>query len=326
MKLFSQSDVAKHLTLLDYVTAVENAHRAHGLGQIIEPNLLHAESNDGEFHIKIGGLSGERSYFGLKANGGFFENSRRHDLPNILGVIYLCDSENGVPLAILDSVAISRNRTAAATAVAAKYLARQDSKVLTVCGAGTQARVQIEALALVLPLEKVFVHGRNDEKVSVFAESCSNDLNLDVVRGDSPSVSIEASDVLVTCTPSRQSFVEREWIPDGMFIAAVGADSPGKQELAAEILAENIVVADVLHQVVNVGECQHAIAAGLLRQEDIHGQLGEIVCGQIDGRTRADQVIVYDSTGTALQDVAAAAMLYEKSLVDSLGLEFDLFA
>ncbi len=326
MKLFSQSDVLNGLKLPDYIRAVEAAHRAHGLGQIIEPDLLHAEAESGEFHIKIGGLAGEPAYFGLKANGGFFNNAEKYGLPNILGVIYICDSKNGLPLAVLDSVVISRFRTGAATAVAAKYLARADSQVQTVCGPGTQGRIQIEALLQVLPIKQVFVHGRDQARADAFAIKCAAELGINAMPAGSLADSLAVSDVLVTCTPSNEALVERDWIPPGMFVAAVGADSPGKQELAAEILAENTVVADILHQSLRVGESQHAIAAGLMTPEHIHAQLGEVICGLKPGRVDDEDIIVYDSTGTALQDVAAAALLYEKSLKDGSGTEFDLFA
>lgn len=325
MRLFSQSDVLTAIQLPDYIECVEQAHRAHGLGHVIAPDLLHAESEHGEFHVKIGGFKGEHSYFGLKANGGFFANTERHGLPNILGIIYLCDGDTGLPLAAMDSVAISRNRTGAATAVAARYLARPDSHTLTVIGAGVQARVQIEALQQVLPIQDVFVFGRNSQRVNEFSTQCKEELGLNVQSATDITAAVAISDVLVTCTPATGPLVQAEWLAEGTFVAAVGADSPGKQELDPKIIADHKVVADILHQVVRVGESQHAIAAGLISSNQIYAELGDIVCGNKVGRQDDSEIIVFDSTGTALQDVAAAAHLYEHSQENTIGSEFNLF-
>lgn len=325
MRLLSQSDVNAAMRLPDYIKCVEEAHHAHGLGQVIAPDLLHAESEHGEFHVKIGGFTGKRSIFGLKANGGFFANSERHGLPNILGMIYLCDGDTGMPLAVMDSVAISRNRTGAATAVAARYLARPDSRTLTVCGAGTQARVQIEALQQVLPIQNVFVFGRNSQKVDQFATRCKDELSLNVKSTTDVAAAVAMSDVLVTCTPATSPIIQANWVAEGTFIAAVGADSPGKQELDPRLISRNKVVADILHQVVRVGESQHAVGAGLISSDHIYGELGEIVCGKKPGRENESEIIVFDSTGTALQDVAAATFLYELSQSKNVGSEFNLF-
>ncbi len=325
MRLFSQSDVQGAMRMPDYIKCVEEAHHAHGRGHVIAPDLLHAESEHGEFHVKIGGFTGSRSFFGLKANGGFFDNTERHGLPNILGIIYLCDGDTGMPLAVMDSVAISRNRTGAATAVAARHLARPDSRTLTVCGAGIQARVQIEALQQVLPIQDVFIFGRNSQKVDEFAARCAAELALNVQSISDIAAAVATSDVVVTCTPATSPIIRADWVAAGTFIAAVGADSPGKQELDPRLISQNKVVADILHQVVRVGESQHAIAAGSISSDQIYAELGEIVCGKKPGRENDSEIIVFDSTGTALQDVAAATFLYELSQNENVGSEFNLF-
>ena len=127
------------------------------------------------------------------------------------------------------------------------------------------------------------------------------------------------SDVCVTCTPSRRAFVSKSQVAPGTFIAAVGADNRGKQELEPELLAAATLVVDVLDQCAEIGELQHALAAGVMTREQVHAQLGEVVAGRRPGRTRDDEITVFDSSGTAIQDVAAAIAVYERALATGRG-------
>lgn len=322
MLLLSRKDIASLLTFDEYIQIVENAFRLHAEGAAFEPALAHVDALGGEFHIKAGGLREPVPYFGLKVNGGFFKNQQRFGLPNIQGLIFLSRADNGLPLAAMDSIEITIQRTGAATAVAAKYLARPDSKVCTLCGCGNQGKIQLRALKHALDIEKAFVWSPFPDEAERFAAAMTELLRMEVVAAvDLPSA-LAQSDVCVTCTPSRSPFLRRDWIPPGMFIAAVGADSPDKQELDADLVASSTVVADLRAQSAAVGECHHAIQQGLMKAEGIHAELGAIVAGFAAGRTSADERIIFDSTGTALQDVAAAAAVYERARTLEIGLEW----
>ena len=324
-QILSHAQIASLITFEGAIEAVQKVMEAHGRSQVIAPSLLHADAPRGEFHIKTGGVlvGTDSGVFGLKANGGFFENQAL-GLPNIVGVIYLADAKTGCPLAVLDSVEISRVRTGAATAVAARHLARAESEVITVVGTGTQAKTQVEALCHVLPLKRVRLVGRDYTKTQAKVSGFEEALGLEVQAYASVTEALVGADVLVTSTPSRKALVQASDIPPGLFIAAVGADSPGKQELDPQIVARATVVPDVLSQCVHVGELQHAISAGLMTQDQIHGELGAVLCGQRPGRTSADEVTMYDSTGTALQDVALGFEVYERALEKGLGLSVAL--
>ena len=310
--VLTHSAIASVLTFEKAIDAVQKVMEAHGRSEVIAPALLHADSAKGEFHIKTGGVVNKQGegVFGLKANGGFFGN-RERGLPNIVGVIYLADAETGCPLAVLDSVEISRVRTGAATAVAARHLARPNSEVVTVLGTGTQARTQIEALSHVLPIRRVHLVGRDFDRTRESARDFEKALRLEVEAFSSVAMALPKSDVLVTCTPARKPMVELSDVPEGLFIAAVGADSPGKQELAADLVAQCTSVADVLSQCIHVGELQHPIKGGLIKPEDVHAELGAVLCGDRPGRTNEHEITLYDSTGTALQDVAVGFEVYE---------------
>jgi len=322
MLLLSRSEIGSLLTFSDYVQVVEDAFRLHAEGCALEPALAHVNADGGEFHIKAGGLRGATPYFALKVNGGFFQNRARFGLPNIQGLIVLCRADNGVPLAAMDSIEITIQRTAAATAVAAKYLARRDSRICTVCGCGTQGRMQLRALRHALPVERAFAWSLPHEDALAFAAQMSGELGIPITPVTELAEALGQSDVCVTCTPAKSPFLRRAYVPAGMFIAAMGADSPDKQELDADLVAGAKIVTDLRAQAVSVGEAHHAVAEGLLDPRQIHAELGEIITGRIAGRTSAEEVIVFDSTGTALQDVAAAAAVYERARAAGAGIEW----
>lgn len=323
--LFNRSSFEALLTMEDYIEAVANAHRLHAEEKVIATNLIHADAPNGEYHIKTGGLLGERAYYGLKANGGFFNNQRNHGLPNILGIIYLSDAATAYPLAVFESSLISKMRTAAATAVAARYLKPTGAIRLGVIGYGNQAEAQIEALRCVCSIHEVRIAGRDAEKLASFVEKMKEQTGL-IITAESMQATCENSNVLVTCTPSTDYFVKKEWIQKGTFIAAIGADSPGKNELEPSLVAAAKVVADIQSQVVKVGESQHAIQQGLMDENAIYGELGSLITGALKGRTTEDEIFIYDSTGTAIQDVAAAAYVYEKLKDEPTIQSINLFA
>jgi ornithine cyclodeaminase/alanine dehydrogenase len=321
--LLNRQEIASLLTLEDYIQVVEEAFRAHGLGKTLAPGLLHIDSGAGEFHIKAGGLTLDKTYFGLKANGSFFQNRARNGMPNIQGTISVCDGENGYPLALMDSIEITIRRTGAATAVASKYLARANSSVATVCGCGNQGRSQLRALCAVLPIRHAYAYDRDASAAVSFAEEMSTELEIQVTPVEALHPIAGYSDVVVTCTPAKEFYLRLEDIRQGTFISAVGADSPDKQELDPRLISAHKVVADILDQCIHVGEIHHAVTAGLISREHVHAELGDVLAGRKPGRISDGEVIIFDSTGTALQDVAAAVAVYRRAVSLNLGRYFE---
>jgi alanine dehydrogenase len=311
--VLTRHDVRHFLTLVDCIEAVEHAFRLHGEGKTLAPVMTGIHPSEGGFHIKAGILPLARSYFAAKMNANFPNNRQRSNLPTIQGVIVLCDAQNGCLLAVLDSMEITAARTAAATAVAVKYLARKDSRVATICGCGDQGQVQLQALTQILKLQKTFAYDIADERASEFAHACSAQLGIPVHATKDLNHAIEQSDVCVTCTSSCQAFLKRQHIRAGTFIAAVGADNPEKQELEPELMASAKIVVDILEQCASSGDLHHAIRAGAVSRAHVHAELGEVVAGKKPGRASQEEIIIFDSTGMALQDVAAAALVYEKA-------------
>jgi alanine dehydrogenase len=322
--LLRRSDVAALLGVEECIAAVERAFMLHAQGKTTPPGILGIHAQGGGFHIKAGLLDLGRTYFAAKTNANFPQNMSRFGLPLIQGTIVLCDGENGYPLALMDSMELTIIRTGAATGLAAKYLARPDAKVATVCGCGNQGRISLRALAQVRPLTRAYAFDIDEEEAGRFAIELSRELGIEVRGVSDLAKAVAESDICVTCTPSREPFLKREYVSRGTFVAAVGADSEGKQELEPELLKSSKVVVDLLEQCAAIGELHHAIEKGLITRSDVHAELGEVIAGKKEGRTSEDEVIIFDSTGTALQDVAAAAIVYEKAIDSGRGVVLNL--
>lgn len=300
--LFSAAEVERALTPAACIAAVENAFRQHALGNVPAPGILGMHAAKGGFHIKAAFLDG---HFAAKVNANFPGNT---DLPTIQGAVLLFDATNGRPLAVMDSGAITALRTAAASAVAAKYLARQECEALLVCGCGAQAAAQLEALQRVRTPGRILAYDREQARAARFAAAVGGAVVDDVKEA------ARASDILVTCTTATRYFITRDMVRPGAFIAAVGADSEHKQEIEPRLLGEAKVVTDLTEQAARIGDLHHAVEAGVMAASDVHAELGEVVAGRKPGRERPDEIIVFDSTGTGLQDAAAAIAVY-KSVV-----------
>ncbi len=321
--LLTRSDVARLLTLDDCIAAVAQAFRLHGERKAPPPGVLGVHAEGGGFHIKAGLLHLDRSYFAAKLNANFFANAEKLGIPNIQGVVLLSDGANGSPLAVMDSIEITIQRTGAATAVAAKHLARPDSQTATICGCGNQGRVQLRALTRVLPIRQAFAWDAGRDHAQKFATEMSAELGISVTAAVSATEGLanaaRQSDVCVTCTPAKKWYLSREHVAPGAFVAGVGADNEDKQELDPRLLVGNKVVVDVLEQCATIGDLHHALAAGLLTRDAVHAELGEVVAGTKPGRTSADEITIFDSTGMALQDVAAAVIVYQRALAAGAG-------
>jgi alanine dehydrogenase len=294
-RILKADEVLQVLSIDDCIDAVERVFRDGGEA---------ASLALGHFHAKTA-IVGSR--YAAKINANFPSNPERFGLPTIQGLVVLADAERGTPLAVLDSMEITILRTAAASAVAARHLARRDARTLAIVGCGAQARAHVEAISRVRPIERVFAVDRDPSRAAAIGDV--RDLD-DAVR---------EADIIVTTTPSTTPFLELRHLRPGMFIAAVGADNPRKSELTPELMAASKVVVDVEEQAATMGDLHHALDAGVMSRADVFGDLATVVRGR--GRTSDDEIFVFDSTGTALEDVAAAAIAYERAVERGIGIE-----
>ncbi|HEY7800700.1 MAG TPA: ornithine cyclodeaminase family protein [Hyphomonadaceae bacterium] len=326
--LLSGVDIRALMKPADYFRAVEAGFLASKQGRTQSPAPMHIPVAGGGFHAKGAYLAADsvtgRSYVALKLNGNFPGNPKRTGLPTIQGAILLCDAGNGSVLAILDSIEVTVMRTAAASAVAASRLARKTSSTLLICGCGQQAMPHAVALADVLPIRKIFVSDIEPGKANRFATAAQAQLGIEVEAVGCFSEVSPRCDVIVTCTTSTAAFLCAEHLSSGAFVAAVGADSASKSEIAPDLMEQAKVVVDVFDQCVAMGDLRLAMASSALSSSDVYADLGEIVSGMKPGRASEDEIIVSDSTGTAIEDVASAAMIYERAVEQGAGSPFIL--
>jgi ornithine cyclodeaminase/alanine dehydrogenase len=321
--VLSRSDITRLMAYEDYVVAVEAAFVAAENGRAVAPPAAALHVPDGSFHAKGAALLGEGAVTAIKINGNFPGNPAANGLPTVQGVIYLADGQNGRPLAVMDSIEVTINRTAAATTLAARHLARPDSRIVTICGAGVQGRIQLIAIAAEARLERVHIWDAKAEAAERLAREMSPALKLDVRATTDLSVTRQ-SDIIVTCTSARQAFLTRDLVKPGTFISAVGADNADKQEIDPGLYAASIAVVDSLEQAVEIGDLHHALAAGALTTGHVHATLGEILAGAKAGRRDPAAITLFDSTGMGLQDVAAAAAIYRRALANGAGTRLSL--
>ena len=317
----SRGDVSKLLTLDDCIEAVESAFRAHGKQSLPAiPGVLGMHLPEGGLHVKTAALGTRPCYIAAKVNANYPDNPARHSLPTIQGLIVLLDGEVGIPLAVMDSIEITTLRTAAASAVAAKVLARADAATLAVCGCGNQGRAHLEAIDRVRPLQHVWLVDRVPERAERLAREMQSRLDCRLEPASSLADVLPHALLCVTCTPAEHPLVTADMLRPGLFLAAVGADSPAKQEIEPAALKRSNVVVDLLDQASVMGDLHHALAAREITCADVHAELGQVLAGLRPARTSPDEIFIFDSTGTALQDVAAAAVVYERALRTGSGV------
>jgi ornithine cyclodeaminase/alanine dehydrogenase-like protein (mu-crystallin family) len=216
-------------------------------------------------------------------------------------------------------------RTAAATAVAVRHLAKRDATKAVLVGGGRQARGQVQALGLAMPLAHLAVYDRHPERaaeVAAFAQS----IGIDAGAVDAIGPAARSADVIVTATPAREPILGDEDVLEGALVVALGADGPGKQELDPRILGRAKVVVDIVEQCAASGELASAISAGIMTAENVHAELGEVVAGRKPGRSDPGDTFVFDSTGTGLQDAAAAEAIVAAAHRVGRGHDVDLWA
>ena len=250
------------------------------------------------------------------------DNRMKYNLPTVMAILILIDPKSGAPIAVVDGTWITDIRTGAAGGVAAKYLARKDSKVVGLVGAGAQSRTQLMALSnLYGRLEEVRVWSRTKETRERFIQEmkpvCTNVGQM--VSVEMVENAVCGADIVVTTTPSRIPIISNDWISPGMHINCIGADAPGKQELDSAILKRAKIVVDDWEQASHSGEINVPLAEGIIKQEDVWGEIGEIVAGLKKGRVSADEMTVFTATGLAIEDAVTANIIFRKALAQRIG-------
>lgn len=306
--ILGSREVAGLLDMREVITAVEQAFRDYASGEAQMPPKVYLQVAKGDFRAMPAALPNAA---GVKWVNVHPDNQSR-GLPTVMGIIICSDPHTAYPLAIMDATGITAYRTAATSAIASRCLARPESHTLGLIGAGRQARLHLRSHSLLFHLDKIRVHDIRPEAAQLFME-------------EFPGHPVEActaeqaaqSDIVCTLTPSKEPVLRAEWIKPGTHINAVGADAPGKHELAPEILQSARVVVDDLTQAYHAGEMNVPARKGLFGKDQIWAALGEILTGTKAGRIDPDEMTVFDSTGLAIEDLATAWLIYQKAKEES---------
>lgn len=312
LAVYGLSELRTALLRKDMLHAVEQALISHSQGRVVAPppGVLLFENPPGDCHIKSGYVRGG-SVFVVKLAMGFYENPSR-GLETNNGLVLVFDSHTGKTLAVLnDEGWLTSWRTAAAGALAAKAGAPSQVTALGIIGSGHQAELQARWACELLGIKQVFIWGRRSDKAQRLAKSLVHQ-GLDAQAADSVEAVFAQCNVVITCTPSAQMIVPSAVVKAGTHIVALGADSPGKQELDPQLLKRaRVIITDDHAQCVDHGEMGHAVRAGLIT-EDADVSLGQVLVGQARGRFSDDDLTIADLTGLAAQDVALATLAVER--------------
>jgi len=310
--ILGRRETEQLLSVVEAIAAVERAFKLKAQNKAVMPPKLYLDmpEYEGDFRAMPAYIDGVA---GIKWTSGY-PNNRRYNLPTVLATIVLNDPRTGRPLAIMNGEYVTSIRTGAAGAVAVKYLARSDSSVIGLVGAGMQARTQLLAISKVLPgIKEVKVFDQRRQVSQECAQSMAAELGINIHPVDTIEAVADA-DIVVTTTPSREPVVKKHHIKPGTHINAIGADAKGKQELESSLLVGAKIVIDDFEQASHSGEVNVPLSEGKLRIEQIYGTIGEIAANIKNGRENDDEVTIFDSTGLAIQDLVCAKVIYEKAI------------
>jgi alanine dehydrogenase len=321
----TQDEVKEILDMSSTLEAVENAFAEMGKGNIEMPArvYLHFEEHNGVLIAMPAYMPGLNAA-GTKLVTVHPNNRQKYDLPAVIARIVLNSPENGVPLAIMDGTYITALRTGAAGATGIKFLSREDSKVAGICGLGVQGRSQLMGLMEVRPdIEKVKVYDIMSEAVDGFVAELSEQYrNVEFVKADSPEEAATDSDIVITCTPSPEAFMSGEWLKPGCHVSAIGADTGTKRELETSVIQKcDKLVVDFIPQAFVVGDFRVPKEEGVITEENIYAELGEIVAGIKAGREDPEEITLFKATGLAIQDVGTASKVYQLAKEKGAGIE-----
>jgi ornithine cyclodeaminase len=262
--------------------------------------------------------------WGLKTVCVYPQNSERGLDPH-QGAVLLHDGETGVLQAVINAGAVTATRTAAVSGAATRWLAREDAREVAILGSGIQARSHLEAMLCVLRPERVRIWSRTHEHAQGFWREAATRFQLPAVVTDTAEQAVRGADVICTCTASRDPIVRLEWLSPGAHVNAAGASIPVARELDTATIAAAALFVDRRESAVNeAGDYVIAAAEGAVGPEHIRAELGEVIAGLAPGRSSADELTVFKSVGLAVEDLAAAGLLYRRARERGEGTEVDL--
>ncbi len=325
--LLNKDEVGELIDLDEVLTAVESGYRAFNSGKVVQPDFMGVELPDSHACIDFkGGLDLDGGYISLKSSAGGYKDNPALGLPTGMNTVMLFEAHTGALKCVMDGTWITGCRTAAAGAISVKYLAREDAKTLCIMGAGNQARRQLRAIIRVRGFTRVLVWNASSEALHSYVSEMAAETGLDIQACESAEEAVRAADVVVTTTRAhRGPIVQKAWVQPGTHIVAIGSDMQGKQELSADLFKDAKVVNDSIELCIKYGDTQHAVGQGIIKPEDIHAEIGEVLLGTKAARKNVQEITLFDTVGMAIQDTVTVAMLYKAALKKGLGSYYEFF-
>lgn len=323
LRVINPRQVIDLLPMSECIELMDGAMRAASSGDAVMPLRAKMGLPDGGMLGWMPGSLGTPDVFGMKLVSVFPDNFAA-GMHSHHGVVALFEKDHGRPFAIVDASEITAIRTAAASALATRLLAREDSRVLTIMGYGAQGRQHLEAMLCVRDFDEVRIWGRHVEKSRAFAERWGPALDVSITVVEEAKTAVRSADVICTVTASPTPILPGDWLEPGQHINAVGTSFPGIRELDTEAVVRSRMFVDLREgALAQAGEFQMARDEGAIDESHILGEIGEVALGRVPGRLGPDDVTLYKSLGLVVQDLAAAHFVYRMAVERNVGVVAD---
>lgn len=331
----NRSQIKEIISMKETIEKVRLAYQLKSQGKSVIWPLVNHEfiEEKGAMDIRSGYIKGEQLH-GLKMLNNFPENAKT-GLPAFNGIMMVYDSDTGIPIGILDASYITCMRTGAAGALGVEALARKNAKTLMLLGAGKQCPFQIVATLLVRPsITTVYIadpinapqaESRAKEmKALLMADFGVDASGVTFLAAPSIEEAVRASDAIISVTPSRKPLIQKDWVKAGTHFSCLGSDMETKQEIESTIFAGAKIYADDKAQCIRVGEMELPLQQGVITENDITGEIGDLLLGQVVGRENDDEITIFDGTGLYILDLVTAKIAIDAAKAQGIGLELEL--
>ena len=324
LKVISAAEVRELLPMSECIDVMAQAMRAASAGEVrVPPRFFLSLYDDSATMGLMPGSVRDPKIYGAKIASLHYENPAK-GLPAIQGFVTLFDHDTGTPIAIIEGAEITAIRTAAASGMATRYLAHEDANTHGVFGTSVQAVSHIEAIAAARPIAETVVWGRDFAKAKALAAEQSGKHDFPVRATNDPAEA-GACDVISAVTASSEPVLEGRWVHEGAHVNLVGSHTPTAREADSDLVARSSIYADLLESLMNeAGDILIPLEEGRIAASDIKGEIGQVVAGDIPGRTSGDEITLYKSCGNTAQDLYAAHAIYTKAVAQDKGVDVDL--
>lgn len=325
MLLLNRNDVMKVLDMAQCMEVVEKAFAELATGTVVMPLRINFATGEG-FALYMPAYIKEMGALACKVVTSYVNNPAKHNLPTIMGKVLLQDPETGGVICIMDGGYLTAVRTGAVSGVATRYLAREDrGQKVGIFGAGAQARTQLWAMTIARDIASACVYDVNDEAVGRFIAEMAPRLQLDIVKASSPDQVMQEADIICTATSSSTPIFDGTKVREGTHINGIGSHVPKNRELDTAIIKRSKIIADSYDACLNeAGDIMIPIQEGAIDKSHLSAELGEVITGKKPGRANTREITLFKSNGLAIQDVAAAKLVYDRAVQAGIGTDAEL--